>query len=158
MVMTRRTRFATLASVYAAAIILAAPHVVRAQTTGWGDPDLQGIWSNQSPVPVERPAALAGKATFTKEEAAEFERTALTRLLGQVTDEAPFSGELSAIWLETANGKVAPSRATSLVVEPADGRIPYTPEGRQRWDSVPRQGMPMTANRPEDRPQTERCL
>ncbi len=49
--------------------------------TPWGDPDLQGIWSSQTPTPLERPDALAGKPTFTEEEAAEFERTSLERLL-----------------------------------------------------------------------------
>ena len=43
--------------------------------TPWGDPDLQGIWSNQSPTPLERPDALAGKATLSEAEAAEFEKT-----------------------------------------------------------------------------------
>ena len=28
-----------------------------AQKTPWGDPDLQGIWSNQTPTPLERPEA-----------------------------------------------------------------------------------------------------
>ena len=37
----------------------AVANVAGAQTTAWGDPDLQGIWSNQTPVPLERPAALA---------------------------------------------------------------------------------------------------
>ena len=40
------------------------------QKTPWGDPDLQGIWSNQSPTPLERRDALAGKLTLTEEEAA----------------------------------------------------------------------------------------
>ena len=49
--------------------------------TPWGDPDLQGIWSNQTPTPLERPDVLAGKATLSEEEAVEFEKTSLERLL-----------------------------------------------------------------------------
>jgi hypothetical protein len=105
-------------------------------TTPWGDPDLQGIWTNQTPVPLERPEGLAGKAFFTKEEAAEFERAAVARLLGLTAAQVPFSGELNEIWLETQEGRV-PNRRTSLVIDPPDGRISYTPEGRKRWDSAP---------------------
>jgi hypothetical protein len=128
------------------------------QNTPWGDPDLQGIWSNQSPTPLERPDALAGKTTLSEEEAAEFERTSLERLLTTFAREVPISGELNEIWLETAKGKVPPGRSTSLVVDPPDGKIPYTPEGRKRWDAVPKMGKPMLANTPEDRNFAERCI
>src|SRR5262245_62626382 len=41
-----------------------------------GRPDLQGIWSYATVTPLERPDALAGKATFsTDDELAEFEKT-----------------------------------------------------------------------------------
>jgi hypothetical protein len=126
--------------------------------TPWGDPDLQGIWTNQTPTPLERPDALAGKATFTEQEAAEFEKGSLDRLLTVFAKEVPISGELNGIWLETAKGKVPPGRSTSLVVDPPDGKIPYTHEGLMRWDAVPKLGKPLLANVPEDRNQVERCL
>ena len=75
-----------------------------------------------------------------------------------VRREVPISGELNEIWLETAKGKVPPGRSTSLVVDPPDGKIPYTPEGRKRWDAVPKMGKPMLANAPEDRNFAERCI
>jgi hypothetical protein len=126
--------------------------------TPWGDPDLQGIWSNQTPTPLERPDALAGKTTLSEEEAAEFERTSLERLLTTFAREVPVSGELNGIWLETAKGRVPPGRSTSLVIDPPDGKIPYTEEGRKRWDAVPKIGKPMLANLPEDRNLAERCI
>ena len=126
--------------------------------TPWGDPDIQGTWSNQSPTPLERPDALAGKATLTEAEAAELEKTALERLLTTFAREVPISGELNEIWLETAKGRVPPGRSTSLIVDPPDGKVPYTPEGRTRWDAVPKIGKPMTANTPEDRTLAERCI
>jgi hypothetical protein len=142
-----------------AIVCVSVPALLHAQTTPWGDPDLQGVWSNQSPTPLERPEALKGKATLTKEEAAEFEKTSLERLLKGFERDVPLSGELNDIWLETRSGKVAPNRGTSLVVDPPDGRIPYSPEGRKRWDSTPKLGSPNTrADRPEDRAQSERCL
>jgi len=130
-------------------------------TTPWGDPDLQGVWSNQTPVTFERIPPLAGKAVFTREEAAKFERTTLQRLLdpsGPLGSDLPLSGEDNEIWLEAQHGKVPPNRNTSLVVDPPNGRIPYTPEGRKRWDAVPSLERTLAANRPEDRTVAERCI
>src|SRR5678815_2446709 len=44
--------------------------------TPWGDPDLQGVWDNHSNVPMQRPANLAGKKTFTDEELIAREKAA----------------------------------------------------------------------------------
>src|SRR5688500_1416749 len=139
-------------------IVLGVAATARAQTTPWGDPDLQGVWTNQTPIPLERPDALAGKRFFTAEEAEKIEATALQRLLEVFADAVPLSGELSEIWLETQHGKVPSSRSTSLIVDPIDGKVPYTPEGKKRWDAVPKLGMELGADRPEDRNQAERCL
>ena len=139
-------------------VVLSTTLVSAQHQTPWGDPDIQGIWSNQSPTPLERPEALAGKATLTEEEAAEFEQTSLERLLKTFAREVPISGELNEIWLETAKGRVPPGRGTSLVVDPPDGKVPYTPEGQKRWDVVPKIGAPLPANVPEDRTLAERCI
>ena len=94
-------------------ILSVAPLVVSAQQrTPWGDPDLQGIWSNQTPIPLERPAALADKATFTEAEAAEIERTSLQNTLKSLARAVPLSGELNEVWLETQKGKVGPGGGT----------------------------------------------
>jgi hypothetical protein len=150
-------------SVAVALMVLLSPARAAGQTTPWGDPDFQGVWTNQTPVPLERPEGLAGKAVFTSGEAAEFERTALPRLLKMVSGGIPTSGELSEIWLETQHGKVGPNRRTSLVVDPDDGRIPYSAEGRKRWEATPSlegelNGRPVSANSALDRTLDERCI
>src|ERR1700732_2797893 len=45
--------------------------------TAYGHPDLQGIWSNATITPFERPQELAGKEYFTEQEAAEYEKRIL---------------------------------------------------------------------------------
>jgi hypothetical protein len=145
-------------------ITLLLPAASAAQTTPWGDPDLQGVWSNQTPVPLERPAALADKPFFTKEEAADVEKNALATVLKNVAAEIATSGEFSEIWLESGKGKVNRSLRTSLVADPADGKIPFTPAGRARWAATPNllteriTGKQLGADTPEDRALQERCI
>ena len=141
------------------AVLLALVEPAQAQTvsrTPWGDPDLQGLWSNASVTPLERPAMLANKAFWTEAEAADVEKNGLQTLLKAVAPEVPVSGELNEIWLEV--GKVVRNRHTSMVVDPPDGRIPYTPEGKKRWNVQPTLGKLLAANAPEDRALIERCI
>ena len=145
-------------------LALVSPSLAVAQTTPWGDPDLQGVWSNQSPVPLERPAALVNKPFFTKAEAAAVEKNALASTLKNVAAAIPTSGEFNEIWLESEKGRVHPNLSTSLVVDPPDGRIPYTAEGRARWEATPNlateriTGRTLGADTWEDRALQERCI
>jgi hypothetical protein len=97
-----------------------------APRTPWGDPDLQGVWSYASLTPLERPTALGGREFFTPEEAAA--RDAETGI-----DRPPRPGDTgtyNALWFD--RGKTASNLRTSLIVDPPDGRLPLTPEARQR--------------------------
>jgi hypothetical protein len=47
--------------------------------TSDGQPDLQGIWTNATITPLERPRELAGKEFFTPDEAAEYAKQARER-------------------------------------------------------------------------------
>src|SRR3954468_23862366 len=49
-----------------------------APKTSWGEPDLQGIWTSEYQVPLQRPAKYKDKASFTEQEVAALdkERTA----------------------------------------------------------------------------------
>ena len=144
---------------FVVAIVVAVAEPGWAQTvskTPWGDPDLQGLWNNASVAPLERPATLAKKQFWTEAEAVEVEKNGLATLLKAVAPEVPFSGELNGTWLE--EGKVLRNRNTSMVIEPEDGRIPYTPEGKKRWDAQPKLGPFLKRDSPEERALSERCI
>ena len=105
-----------------------------APRTPWGHPDLQGIWSTQTLTPLERPANLAGKEVLTEQEAAALEQRAEENR----TDGPPRAGDpgtYNRFWTEAAT-RVVPTRRTSLVVDPADGRIPWKPGKREESDRM----------------------
>jgi hypothetical protein len=103
--------------------------------TPWGEPDLQGTWTNQTLTPLERPANMANKPFYTKDEAAAAEkRAAEQRLSGE--DAPPRAGDVGTynrFWAEPGT-RIVGSLATSLVVEPADGRVPLQRSAEQRRD------------------------
>ena len=95
--------------------------------TSWGAPDLQGIWTNATTTPLERPAQMAAKDVLTDEERRELDARA-----AQNADRPPRAGDTGAynsFWLE--NGLA--SNRTSLVVDPPDGKLPpLTAEAKRR--------------------------
>jgi hypothetical protein len=98
-----------------------------------GQPDLQGIWSSESLTPFERPKELAGKEFFTEEEAAAYAKRVLetsNRDVRGATPEADVAGSYNEAWFERSS-RVGATLRTSIVVEPADGKIPaLTPQAR----------------------------
>jgi hypothetical protein len=123
--------------------------------TPWGDPDLQGIWSNASLTPLERPDTVKAEY-WTEAEAAEINRTGKDRTLGPIKFEVEASGELNDAYLEL--GQTVRSRRSSLITEPANGKIPFTPEGLKRRNLVIAQLLSMVpTNSYRDRAPNDRC-
>lgn len=92
------------------------------RTTAWGDPDLQGVWSYASLTPLQRPAQLGDKEFYTSDEAAII--NARSR---EDTEDAPADpGSYNPEWFD--KGDVSADLRTSLIVDPADGRLPLRPE------------------------------
>jgi hypothetical protein len=112
-------------------------------TTPWGDPDLQGVWRYEAAIPLERPARFAGRESLTDEEIAESQRLEneqeAQRLAGsegaavgrQSVARSPIRGnEYNSFWQDHGRPRQV-LRQTSLVVDPKDGRLPYTPDARK---------------------------
>jgi hypothetical protein len=95
-----------------------------ALTTPWGEPDLQGIWTDETDTPLQRPAKYASQEFFTAAQRAELDE-ARTGMLGRdrrsergtATD---VSGAYNSVFLSV---KRIGAR-TSLIVDPPNGRIP----------------------------------
>lgn len=107
-----------------------APKTWTPPRTSDGVPDLQGMWTDFTITPFERPPQFAGKTILTIEEAAAYEK--------QIAEERarpPKNGEAAETWLELGT-KVLPSRQTSLVVDPPDGKVPLTAQAEAKRDEM----------------------
>jgi hypothetical protein len=102
--------------------------------TPWGEPDLQGVYSNRTITPFERPQEFAGKETLTDAETAELERRVVDRSADKREakgTEADVSRAYNEFWWDRGT-KVTTNRS-SLLIEPADGRVPpLTAEAQRR--------------------------
>ena len=97
--------------------------------TPWGEPDLQGTFSNRTITPFERPANVNGREYFTAEEVAAMEK----RAADQSGDEGRSKGTRGDVerayndfWWD--RGTKVTTLRTSLVVDPPDGRVPAQTE------------------------------
>ena len=125
--------------------------------TAWGDPDLQGVWDYRTITPFERPANMAGRATLTDEEVARLEATA-ARNLDEPPDANTPANTVHAPYMTDRGRKVTDDRRTSLIIDPADGRVPpLTPEAQARL-TLRRGGRDGGADGPESRSTAERCI
>ncbi len=116
------SRFAILALL--AALTLPAPALAQS--------DLQGIWTNGTLTPFERPPALGTKAFYTPEEAAIEERQATERRNGRNRRPGDVGSDNEAF--VDSGYKLVSTRQTSLIVDPPDGRIPIRPEAEKLRD------------------------
>ena len=133
--------------------------------TQWGDPDLAGVWDFRTLTPIERPDALGDKAVLTAEEAAAFEQQALQQWDADRRDGSDLEFGIGSdierayndFWWDYGNS-IDEDRRTSLIVDPPDGKIPWTPEGKARPGTFDGAFSGIPAAGPEDRALSERCI
>ncbi len=104
-----------------------------APRTAWGQPSLGGIWFDEFDTPLERPARYADKEFFTDQDRAGQDATRADNAgrdrRGEIGSRQDVAGAYNAVFTS-----VKPTGLrTSLVVEPANGRIPdLTQEAKER--------------------------
>ena len=138
----RNARVAIVLPALALGVWLVAPAGAQPHVTPWGDPDLQGAWTNATTTPLQRPAELAQRDSFTEEERAELDaerarteqRACATELVVLQTAPPPTStGSYNSFWLEQGTRTLQ----TSLIVDPPHGRLPdVTPWAQRQADDL----------------------
>ena len=101
-----------------------APVRAAALTTPWGEPDLQGIWTDESDTPLQRSPKYAGQEFFTEAERAELDQMR-SAFLGrdrrsQRGTEADVAGAYNAVFTPMKRT----GARTSRIVDPPNGRLP----------------------------------
>jgi hypothetical protein len=159
------------------AVTMLVPASAAGQSPTWtpprtpdGKPDIQGTFTFSTITPLQRPEALAGKDVLTAEEAAAFEASENKRLNRDLFDPekgAPSAGyaprsqggvlSYNEFWYERGS-QVTEDRRTSLIVDPTDGRIPFTAATRARNAELAARNNSSFADSYEDRSLGDRCL
>tara|TARA_B100001123_G_scaffold401666_1_gene488622 strand:+ start:34105 stop:35076 length:972 start_codon:yes stop_codon:yes gene_type:complete len=140
-----------------------------------GHADLQGIWTNNSATPMQRPEALGDKAVLTDEELAELQQTVQEfrdneqagdllgdRLFQQALGNSKYNdfdtvtGNYNAFWLVE---RELDNNRTSLIVDPPNGRYPsLTTQEQERAKERRAYASEHPSDGPEDRNLSDRCL
>lgn len=137
-----------------------------------GQPDLQGVWTNNTVTPLERPKQLAGKEFYTEKELAEAQKQERDRLARDENEGEPaanHSGEpgaaaedvhydFSQFGLDRSQTKLAWNRRTSLIVGPEGTIPPLMPAAKDRIAVRRANAKGHEFDGPENRPLGARCL
>jgi hypothetical protein len=101
--------------------------------TPWGHPDLQGIWLDEFDTPFERPGQYANREFFTDAERAAQDEERAGNQGRNVRKESGTRNDVAGAYNAVFTSAKPTGRRTSLVVEPANGRIPaLTPQMQER--------------------------
>jgi hypothetical protein len=155
-------RLFSVVSAVSAAVLLGP--VVFGQASKWtvhrtpdGHPDMQGYWTNATFTPLERPAEFAGKEFLTEAEARAYQEKREVQENTQSKEDIHYD---NVLWQSESYAKNVSARRSSLIYEPADGKIPpLTPEGQKRAAAFAEQARRRTASdAAEDRSLGERCI
>ena len=92
-----------------------------------GHPDLQGIWDFRTLTPLERPEEMGEQAVFSEEEQEAFRQKAIA--VNDVDNKRTEDGKVdvegayNSAWYDFGT-EMNEDRRTSLIVDPANGRLP----------------------------------
>jgi hypothetical protein len=157
--MSRRSARISLAIVFAAVLgaTAGAGQPFKAPRTSWGDPLIQGVYTNNTNVPYERPVELGTKAVYT---AAEYEKRrnerAVVELTTAVTDVHYQTADFG---LDPDQSAMVTNPRTSILTRPANGRMPpLRADAKQRSDAARIAQQAHAFDSAQSRPLQERCL
>lgn len=137
------------------------------ERTSFGVPDLQGVWSIATQTNLERAERFGGSLVISQEQALQIEarvqaRTAASLEPSDPNREAPTPGQnvggYNTFWMDPGSqlAVVDGEIRTSILVDPADGRLPYNETGKANYAAAMQRRQ--SYDGPEVRPLGERCV
>jgi hypothetical protein len=108
--------------------------------TPWGEPDLQGIWTDENDTPLQRPARYANQEFFTPEQRAELDKTR-SDLLGNERErtERGSARDVAGAYNSAFVSFKRTGARTSLIVDPPNGQMPTLTEEAQKISGAERE-------------------
>jgi hypothetical protein len=101
--------------------------------TAWGEPDLQGIWTDESDTPLQRSPRFANQEFYTEAQRAELDRDRAALLRRDRRVERGTELDVAGAYNAVFTSQKRTGARTSLIIDPPNGRIPaMTPEAQQR--------------------------
>jgi hypothetical protein len=133
----------------------------KAPRTSWGDPVIQGVFTNNTDVPFERGRDAGDKAFFTEQEYRARKKAQAEAPEGETTPgtaaDVHYSNEEFGLTVDQAD--MVKSLRTSIITLPANGRLPpLTAEAQKRSNAARSAEAGRTYNSAQDRPLGERCI
>ena len=135
-----------------------------------GTPDLQGVWTNATQTPLERPVDLGTRRALTREEAEAIEKKARGAVAADALPSDPDKkieagalppvGNYNLFWTDRGMtaAEIDGEFRSSIIVDPANGRIPVRANSADQRRAAARMRGESMADGPEQRPLGERCL
>jgi hypothetical protein len=101
--------------------------------TPWGEPDLQGIWTDETDTPLQRSPRFANQEVFTEAQRAELDRDRAALLRRDRRVERGTELDVAGAYNAVFTSQKRTGARTSLIIDPPNGRIPaMTPGAQQR--------------------------
>jgi hypothetical protein len=110
----------------------AAPGTAPTLATPWGDPDLQGIWTDETDTPLQRSPKYANQEFFTEEQRAELDRQRSAMKGRDQRAERGTLADVAGAYNDVFTPRKRTGARTSRIVDPPNGRLPtLTPAAQQ---------------------------
>src|SRR5262245_10123669 len=101
-------------------------------TTPWGEPDLQGIWTDETDTPLQRSPKFANQEFFTEAQRAELDQQRFNMLGRERRAERGTTADVAGAYNDVFTPKKRTGLRTSRIVDPPNGRLPpLTPEAQK---------------------------
>src|SRR5882757_8345729 len=107
-----------------------------ALTTPWGNPDLQGIWTDESDTPLQRAPRFASQEFFTAEQRNEFDRLRSAMIGRDKRAERGTEADVAGAYNATFTPMKRTGARTSRIVDPPNGRLPSLTPAAQKIAAV----------------------
>jgi hypothetical protein len=135
----RMVTVAITAAVGGAISVLATPASAAHLKTPWGEPDLQGIWTEEFDTPLQRPARFGNQEFFTEAQRAELDRQRSVHYGNDPRQERGSAVDVGGAYNTSFLTIKRAGARTSVIVDPPNGHLPPQTSEAQRAAAADRE-------------------